>query len=94
LDVDAGEMESLFSGATYEENLRILVRELKLNGENVPPLINSYMNLSPTMKIFGTVTNPDFGDVEETGLLITTSEIYEGKIDRHLTLDLQNLELV
>lgn len=48
-------------------------------GENIPPLFNSYMNLSPTMKTFGTSLNPEFGDVEETGILVTLSDIYESK---------------
>ena len=56
---------------------------MKLYKENVPPLINSYMNLSPTMKVFGTVTNPDFGSVEETGLLITIDDMPPDKIQRH-----------
>ncbi len=94
LDIDEGEMERIFVGRNYEENLIILSRELRLRGENVPPLINSYMNLSPTMKVFGTVTNPDFGDVEETGLLITTSDIYAGKIERHLNFRIPDMELV
>ncbi len=94
LSIDEREMGRLFSGSTYEENLKILLREVRSMGENVPPLINSYMNLSPTMKVFGTVVNPDFGDVEETGLLIDISDIYADKLQRHLQLDLSDIELI
>jgi len=43
------------------------------------------MHLSPTMKSFGTALNDDFGGVEETGILITISDIYEDKKERHLS---------
>ena len=76
---------SLFNGLDYKEGYKILVKELKNNGERVPPLINSYMNLSPSMKIFDTAINAPFGGVEETGLLIKVSDIYDEKIDRHVT---------
>ena len=56
----------------------------KQRGESVPPLINNYMQLSSTMKSFGTAANPDFGDVEETGILITIADIFESKKERHL----------
>ena len=42
------------------------------------------MNLSPNMKVFGTAINDEFGDVEETGILIAISEIYEDKKMRHI----------
>ncbi|MDE6176806.1 MAG: hemolysin, partial [Paramuribaculum sp.] len=53
-------------------------------GVNIPPLVNAYMNLSPTMKIFGTAINDEFGDVEETGIFMTISEILEEKKARHI----------
>ena len=42
------------------------------------------MNLSPTMKLFGTAINDGFGDVEETGILIAVDEILEQKRVRHI----------
>ncbi len=47
-------------------------------------VVNIYMNLSPTMKTFGTAINSDFGDVEETGILITFKDIYQEKKDRYM----------
>jgi hypothetical protein len=52
------------------------------------------MNVSPTMKVFGTVTNPDFGSVEETGLLVTIADIHPDKIQRHLEGSLMDIELI
>jgi hypothetical protein len=57
---------------------------VRARGEIVPPLVNIYMNLSPTMKTFGTAVNPDFGGVEETGILVTVADIYDEKKERHV----------
>ena len=61
-------------------------------GENIPPLVNAYMNLSATMKVFGTAINDEFGNVEETGILITVKDIYEEKRNRHIVTYVQNLK--
>lgn len=84
VEMDRTEMESIFTGKDYKEDYKILSKEIRALGENIPPLINSYMNISPSMKIFGTVVNPYFGDVEETGIMITISDIYQNKVDRHI----------
>ena len=84
LDMDNGRMAAIFTGASYEEDYKILGREIRKLSSTIPPLINSYMNLSPTMKVFGTTRNPDFGNVDETGILITVADIYARKVERHL----------
>lgn len=78
------ELEELFCGTNYDEDYRILSQSTRALGENIPPLINSYMNLSPTMKMFGTANNPNFGNVEETGIMITIRDLYKTKVDRHV----------
>ncbi len=94
LDIDEGKMARLFSGSDFDENRRILFQQVRLFDENVPPLINSYMNLSPSMKVFGTVRNPDFGDVEETGLMITIKDIHPEKTQRHLNMQFPDIEII
>lgn len=84
IDMDTKAMETLFCGESYSEDYKILSKEVRSRGENIPPLINSYMNLSPSMKVFDTVNNPDFGDVEETGILITINDIHQDKLDRYI----------
>ena len=78
------ELEKLFCKDTFRENYKILNREIRSCGFNIPPLVNAYMNLSPTMKLFGTAINYGFGDVEETGILINIDEIFEEKRMRHI----------
>jgi hypothetical protein len=82
-NTDEEYMKRLFVGNNYKEDYVILQREVRALGENIPPLINSYMKLSPSMRVFGTATNPFFGDVEETGILIKINDIYAEKIERY-----------
>lgn len=72
-------------GCTYKEGHRILNQHVRALGENIPPLVNAYMNLSSSMRTFGTALNDHFGEVEETGILVTLSDIYPTKKERHVT---------
>jgi len=85
IDLHEDEMKKLFRSWRYKENYRTLSSEVRKLGENIPPLINAYMNLSPTMRTFGTFINHKFGNVEETGIMITLRDIYVEKINRHLS---------
>jgi len=78
------ELAKIFSGDNYEENYRILVHSVRARHENIPPLVNAYMSLSATMRTFGTSLNKDFGNVEETGIIITIGDIHDIKKDRHI----------
>lgn len=64
---------------SYKDGHRILNQMIRALGENIPPLINSYMNLSATMLNFGTALNNEFGDVDETGIMVTIADIYPTK---------------
>ncbi len=84
---DPAQLEAVFTADNYRDNYKILVRSVRERGAAVPPLVNAYMNLSPTLRSFGTALNPGFGSVEETGLLVTIGDMYEEKAQRHLTYD-------
>jgi hypothetical protein len=84
IETDQTELEQLFCENSFREDYRILNREIRKLGYNIPPLVNAYMSLSPTMKLFGTAINYGFGDVEETGILISIDEIFEEKKKRHI----------
>lgn len=78
------EIQDFFTGRNFKEDYRILNQTIRSLGRNIPPLVNAYMSLSPTMKVFGTAVNYEFGDVEETGIFFKISEIFEEKKKRHL----------
>ena len=84
IEADPQELEKLFCGKNFKEDYRILNGEIRKMGYNIPPLVNAYMGLSPTRKLFGTAINDGFGDVEETGILIAVDEILEQKRVRHI----------
>ena len=77
-------LEKMFCCESFKEDYRILNTEVRKLGYNIPPLVNAYMGLSPTMRMFGTAINYGFGDVEETGILIAVDEILAEKRLRHI----------
>ncbi|HUV00124.1 MAG TPA: GNAT family N-acyltransferase [Bacteroidales bacterium] len=93
IDIHEEEMRKLFKGWRYKDNYKILSREVRNLNENIPPLINAYMGLSPTMRTFGTFINHKFGNVEETGIMITLRDIYVEKINRHLSSYQKDFEI-
>ena len=95
LEHDTTEFEKIFVEDDFKADYRILNGEVRALGYNIPPLVNAYMGLSPTMKLFGTAINDGFGDVEETGILIAVDEILQEKRMRHIdTFAAEHPELV
>lgn len=84
IESDIEKFKKLFCEDTFKSDYRILNGEIRKFGLNIPPLVNAYMGLSPTMKVFGTAVNDEFGNVEETGILIAVNEILEEKKMRHI----------
>ncbi|MDD3787578.1 MAG: GNAT family N-acetyltransferase [Petrimonas sp.] len=89
-NTDVKRMQELFRGKNFKEDYKILNKEVRQLGYNIPPLINAYMGLSPTMRFFGTAINDEFGDVEESGILIEIDQILEEKRMRHIESYLQS----
>ena len=78
------EIQNRYTG-DYKEDMRILSQFVRAAGYRIPPLVNAYMSLSPTRRSFGTAVNREFGDVEETGILISLDQVYEDKKARHIS---------
>ncbi len=78
------QMAPMFNGLDFNDGYKVLNQQVRNLGENIPPLVNTYMNLSPTMKTFGTALNSHFGNVEETAIMITLNDIYDQKKERHI----------
>ena len=84
IDFEFEKNKADFSGNNFSEDYKKLKSELKNLNSKIPPLVNAYMNLSDTMKTFGTADNPEFGDVEETGILLNIADTHESQRSRHL----------
>lgn len=87
------EIQKVFSGESFKDDYKTLNHFIREHGQNIPPLVNAYMSLSPTMRVFGTAINHEFGDVEETGIFFKISEIFEEKKRRHIHTFLNNEEI-
>ena len=95
IETDEKELAALFCEDNFADDYKILNREVRALGYTIPPLVNAYMNLSPTMRTFGTAVNTEFGNVEETGILIAVDEILEDKRLRYIeSFARQNPELI
>lgn len=92
-NVDEETLKKLFHHNDFKEDYKILNQEVRKLGINVPPLVNAYMSLSPKMRTFGTAINNEFGEVEETGILIAIDEILEEKKKRHMETFLKEANL-
>ena len=83
IETDYNKLHELFTGRNYKEDYQILQRSVRELGSYVPPLVNAYMNLSSTMRSFGTAYNHAFGETDETGILVAVKDIYPEKSERH-----------
>ena len=84
LDTPKDYMESILHEPEFKDDYKLLNAEVRKLGVNIPPLVNSYMNLSPTMKMFGGGINHEFSEAEETCILVTFDDIYDAKKARHV----------
>jgi putative hemolysin len=84
IKTDVSAFEKEIAGLNYKDGHRILNQLVRSLDENIPPLVNSYMNLSATMRNFGCSVHDEFGDVDETGILVTIADIYPTKKERHV----------
>lgn len=78
------EIDATFTSGNFQDDYKVLVRKVREMGVNIPPLVNAYMTLSPTMKVFDTAINDEFGDVEETAILVNLRDLYPNKSARHI----------
>lgn len=84
IEVNPRQVHELFPSVNFKANYRALNKYIRGLGINIPPLVNSYMSLSPEMRVFGTAINHGFGSVEEIGILISLDKILADKRERHI----------
>lgn len=83
LATDARLLDMILKDEDFKQDYRNLKDAVRRLGTGIPPLVNSYMNVSPKMKMFGGSINDDFFDSIEIGILIAFEEMYADKRDRH-----------
>ncbi len=75
---------SIFEGNDNSSDYKALQKAIRIEGETIPPLFNAYIGLSNTMRFFGSIIDPDFGSVYETGIMITIADLLETKRKRYV----------
>jgi hypothetical protein len=93
MNMNLSELSKIFIGGDFKQNYKILNKQVRGLSRNIPPLVNAYMTLSPTMRVFGTAINDEFSDVEETGIMINVGEIFEEKRKRHIATYIDQLKV-
>ena len=78
------DFSSLITGDDFKGDYKRVNCFIREHGFNIPPLVNAYMGLSSTMRMFGTAINHEFGEVEESGIFLSIDEITDEKKDRHI----------
>lgn len=76
--------QPITSEEEFKEAFRQMNKEILDMGISIPPLIKTYLSLSPTIGYFGISENRAFGNVDEICILITITDIYEKKLSRHV----------
>lgn len=77
---------NLFQFYNLKENIKMLQQEVRSCGSNIPPLFSAYMKLTPNLRTLGIAVDYNFGNVEETAILVAESDIFEEKKKRHLEI--------
>lgn len=79
-------LRSCFTAESPRDNYRILQRKMRDMRRAVPPIISSYMRLSPTMQTFDAYRNDDLGGVVECGIMLTIADLYDDIKKRYFRL--------
>ena len=77
-------MDVILREDDFKADYKLLKDAVHRLGTSIPPLVNSYMNTSPTLKTFGTSHNKGFGDILDTGFMVEFDEMYPDKKARHI----------
>lgn len=86
--------QKLFSGKDINADYKILQKAVRNLGETIPPMFNAYIGLTDTMRMFGSIFDPDFGSVYETGIMVNMDDLLETKRKRYIDPYIDYLKIV
>lgn len=69
--------ERIFQAETQTLNYRTLLRLIHLMGRRIPPIVTSYMRLSPSMRTFDAYLNSDLGNITEAAIMLDMNDLYD-----------------
>jgi len=86
--------KKLFVGNDSSSDYKTLQKTIRHEGVCIPSMFNAYIGLSDTMRFFGSIFDPDFGSVYESGIMITMADLLETKRKRYIDSYLEYLKKV
>ncbi len=69
---------------TARDNYKALQKTVRNIGTTVPPMFNAYIGLTDTLKMFGTMIDPDFGGTYESAIMLTMNDLITSKKERYI----------
>ena len=67
-----------------EANYKALQKTIRHIGTTVPPMFNAYIGLTDTLRMFGSMIDPDFGGTYESAIMLTMDDLTESKRQRYI----------
>ncbi|MDD4969269.1 MAG: GNAT family N-acetyltransferase [Paludibacter sp.] len=86
--------KELFVHNDSAADYKALQKAIRVEGETIPSMFSAYIGLTHTMRFFGSIYDPDFGSVYETGIMITMSDLLEVKRKRYIEPYVEYLKIV
>lgn len=74
----------IFLGNNSTADYKTLQKEIRAVEETIPSMFNAYIGLTDTMRMFGSIYDKEFGNVYETGIMITMADLLETKRKRYI----------
>ncbi|MDR2853853.1 MAG: GNAT family N-acetyltransferase [Prevotellaceae bacterium] len=85
---------ALFRNKNAADGYKALQKAVRADNQTIPPLINAYVGLTETMRSFGTIYDATFGNVFETGIMITIPDLLEVKQKRYIEPYINYLRII
>jgi hypothetical protein len=76
--------KEIFIHKDATSDYKVLQKAIRMEGETIPSMFSAYIGLTHTMRFFGSIYDPDFGSVYETGIMITVDDLLETKRKRYI----------
>jgi hypothetical protein len=86
--------KEIFIHNDISTDYKALQKAIRVEGETIPSMFSAYIGLTHTMRFFGSIYDPDFGSVYETGIMITMKDLLEAKRKRYIEPYLEYLKIV
>lgn len=83
-EIDRRIFDVILNEDGFKDDYKLLKAAVMKLGTFIPPLVNSYMNTSPTMLMLGHALNDEFGDASESAILVCFNDMYDDKRARHV----------